>query len=54
MLNTIASILSGNAGTLIGALIGAFIGIAFILKDSAESNWRKRFRGTEYRTAISF
>ncbi|WP_345873110.1 hypothetical protein [Shewanella algae] len=44
MLNTIASILSGNAGTLIGALIGAFIGIAFILKDSAESNWRKRFR----------
>lgn len=44
MLDIITSILAGNAGTILGVLVGAIIGIALILKDSAETNWRKRFR----------
>ncbi|QEI13506.1 hypothetical protein [Cellvibrio japonicus] len=44
MLDMLASILTGNTSVLLGGLIGTVIGIAFILKDSAETNWRKRFR----------
>ena len=40
----IISLFSQNTATLIGAMFGIFFGVVFILKDSAESNWRKRFR----------
>ncbi|MCH2177020.1 MAG: hypothetical protein MK193_14960 [Lentisphaeria bacterium] len=44
MLDTIASIFTSNTATFLGALFGTVFGIALILKDSAETNWRKRFR----------
>ncbi|EHK0839407.1 TPA: hypothetical protein KDZ67_004563 [Vibrio parahaemolyticus] len=33
-----------STSAFIGALFGMFIGLGFVLKDSVESNWKKRFR----------
>lgn len=44
MLDSLISLITSSPSALIGALMGVFIAIIPILKDSAESNWKKRFR----------
>lgn len=44
MSTEIFSVISGAAAPIIGAVIGIVIGILPILKDTAESNWKKQFR----------
>ena len=44
MMEVLISIFTKSTPALIGALFGTIIGIVFILKDSVESNWKKRFR----------
>lgn len=44
MIENLAKFLGLNPSILIGVLIGVVLGTIPIVKDTAESNWRKRFR----------
>lgn len=44
MLEVILSFVISNPAGLIGVLMGVMVAIIPILKDSAENNWKKRFR----------
>lgn len=44
MSTEILSVITGTAPLIVGAVIGIVVGIVPILKDTAESNWKKQFR----------